>query len=384
MRIPPFGVERWFVRYEFNVELNIGESCIQPFTVRELCELCGEDPAELANLRVGYADGLGSHDLREAIANLYPETTPANVLVTTGAIEANYLVAQALLEPGDRAVVEFPAYQQLYSVPRSTGAEVRLWELREENVYRPDLRELERLAPAGQPLRMLTINHPHNPTGARISPETTRQLVEFAAARGATLHSDEVYRGLTLAEGVPESVSARSLSPDAVAVGSMSKAYGLAGARIGWVAGPAALVQRCSEIRDYVSICPSAISERLALMALRNRGRVLERNRAIARRNAAIVAEFLARHQDVLTCPLPDEGVIAFARYHRPPGDERPLPSSRELCGRLAEERGVLLVPGDCFEREHHFRIGFGYETDVLQRGLAVLGGYLEEALRAE
>lgn len=382
MKIPPFGVERWFVKYEFHVELNIAESCIQPFTVRELCDLCGVDAAELLDLRIGYADGLGSEDLRTAIAGLYPGTGPENVLVTTGAIEANFLVAQAVLSAGDRAVVEFPAYQQLYSVPRSTGAEVRLWELREEDAYRPDLTELGRLAPAGEPLAMLTINHPHNPSGSRIDARTLRDVIEFASAREAVLHSDEVYRGLTLSEEVAPSPSARDVAPDAVVVGSMSKAYGLSGARIGWIAGPEAIVRRCGEIRDYVSICPAAHSERLALLALANRERIMERNRSIARRNAAILRGFLAEYSDVLSCPVPDEGVIAFVRYRRADGDEVRLPASREFCGRLAEERGVLLIPGECFEREHHFRIGFGYDTPVLERGLARLGRYCQEMLR--
>lgn len=383
MRIPPFGVERWFVRYEFAVELNIAESCIQPFTAEELCALCGVEPAYLLRERVGYADGRGSADLRETIAALYPDTGPDEVLVTTGAIEANFLVAQALLEPGSRAIVEFPAYQQLYSVPRSTGARVDLWELHPEQAYRPDLVALERLVSAGESLSMLTINHPHNPSGVRIDKEAMAQIALLTASRGGVLHSDEVYRGLTLSERVSPSPSAREITRDAVVVGSMSKAYGLSGARIGWIAGPRALVERCSEIRDYVSICPPALSERLALLALQHRDVVMARNRAIARRNYSLLRRFLERNSDVLTCPLPEEGVIAFVRYHRPDGDRRALPSSREFCGRLAEERGVLLIPGDCFERDLFFRIGFGYDSAVLERGLEALEEYCDEVLRA-
>lgn len=382
VKIPPFGVERWFVQYEFKVELNIAESCIQPFTIRELCDLCGEDPDALLDLRVGYSDGLGSEDLRVAIAGLYPDTAADQVLVTTGAIEANFLVANALLGPGKKAVIEFPAYQQLYSVPAATGADTALWELSEDERYYPNLAALERVAPSGAPLALLTINHPHNPTGARISRSTLELIVAAAAARGATLHSDEVYRGLTLGEEFSASTSAREVSPDAVVVGSVSKVFGLSGARIGWIAGPRDVIQRCSEIRDYVSICPSAQGERLALMVLRNRERVLERNKAIARRNYRLLQRFLGSNSDVVSGPVPHEGVICFPRYHRPQGDSRPLPGSRELCARLAEDYGVLLVPGECFEREHHFRLGFGYETEKLERGLAVLATYLDRELR--
>lgn len=374
MRIPPFGVERWFVQYEFKVSHNIAESCIQPFTIRELCELCGEDPAAFLDTRVGYADGLGGIELREAIAAMYPGTGPDNVLVTTGAIEANFLVAQALLAPGDRAVVEFPAYQQLYAVPASTGAEVRLWELTEARGYSPDFDWFESLAPRGQALRLLVINHPHNPTGARISPGEMEQMVRLADARGAYLHSDEVYRGLTLDEGLQVSPTAREFSDRAIVVGSMSKAWGLSGARIGWIAGPPEVIRRCGEIRDYISICPSASGERMALLALRNQEAVMRRNRRLARANFAILRDFLQRNAAVLSCPLPSEGVVAFPAYRKG------LPASRELCGHLAERHGVLLVPGDCFEREYHFRIGFGYETGVLIRGLEVLQEFLSAA----
>lgn len=383
MRIPPFGVERWFVRYEFRVSTNIAESCIQPFSVQELCGLCGVDPGELLRARVGYADGLGAEELRLEVAGLYPDTGPENVLITTGAIEANFLIAQALLEPGDSAVCVFPAYQQLYSVPASAGASVRRWELREAQGYRPDLGDLDRLAPEGERLRLLTVNFPHNPTGAVVDRLTMAALVRFAASRGAYLHSDEVYRGLTLAGGQEPSPSAREFSPEAVVTGSMSKAFGLSGARIGWIAGPEPVIRRCAEIRDYVSICPSALGERLALMALRNRDAVLRRNRAIARRNFALFQRFLARNQDVLSCPPPAEGVVAFPRYVNDSGPAPgPLPGSSEFCRRLAEDHGVLLIPGDCFEQEHHFRIGFGYETETLERGLSVLENFMDGALR--
>lgn len=391
MRIPPFGVERWFVRYEFKVSHNIAESCIQPFTIRELCELCGIDPAAFLDTRAGYADGLGSVELREAIAGLYPGTGPENVLVTTGAIEGNFLVAQALLEPGHRVVVEFPAYQQLYSVPASAGAEVRLWELREEQGYRPDFEWFESLAPPGQPLRLVTINHPHNPSGARLEPAEMELLVAMAETRRAYVHSDEVYRGLTLREGLVASPSAREFSDRAIVVGSMSKAWGLSGARIGWIAGPVEVIRRCSEIRDYITICPSACGERLALLALRHPEAVLGRNLSLARRNFALFRAFMDRNADILSCPLPAEGVVAFPRYRFASQDGRTgggedapagLPASRQLCSELAERYGVLLVPGECFEREHHFRIGFGCETGVLGQGLEVLGEYLGRKLR--
>ncbi len=372
MKIEPFSIERWFGRYEFTARHNIAESCVKPFTLSELADLCGADVFHGDRpVGLGYTDSRGLPELREEIARLYPGRGPENVLVTAGAIEANFLVFGALLGPGDTVISEFPAYQQLYEVPRSLGAEVKLWHLEAEKGFRADISELEGLVAQGA--RMIVINHPHNPTGAAIDSGSMAAVCEIAEQRGAYLLSDEVYRGLSLSDAVA-SPSAQRFSDDAVSVGSMSKAYGLSGLRIGWVVGPGEVIEKCLTLRDYTSICPAGPSQLLAMAALRNAEKVLARNRAIARKNFAILDEWVRANSGLVSYVPPKEGVVAFVKY-------APQAPSLDMATEIVTQDGVLVVPGSCFEMEGYFRIGFGGDTATLETGLALLATRLESKL---
>ncbi|MGE5588867.1 MAG: aminotransferase class I/II-fold pyridoxal phosphate-dependent enzyme [Clostridia bacterium] len=364
MRIDPFSIERWFGRYEFTARYNIAESSIEPFTLTELVELCGTDVLRGDRpVSLGYTDSRGIPELREEIAKMYPGRGPQNVLVTTGAIEANFLVFAALLGPGDIVISEFPAYQQLYEVPRSQGADVKLWSLDEAKSFRPDISELEDLVKQGA--KMIVINHPHNPTGAPIDAGSMAAVCDIAEQREAVLLSDEVYRGLSLSDGVA-SPSAQRFSDDAVSVGSLSKAYGLSGLRIGWIVGPEEIIEKCWALRDYTSICPAGPSQLLALAALRSADKVLARSRSIARRNFAVLDEWVRANSALVRYVPPREGVVAFVKY------AAAVPSL-EIATELVTEDGVLVVPGSCFEMEGYLRVGFGGDTGVLETGLDLL-----------
>ncbi|HXL04529.1 MAG TPA: aminotransferase class I/II-fold pyridoxal phosphate-dependent enzyme [Bacillota bacterium] len=362
MELKPFALERWFGKYEFTARYNIAESCIKPFTVPELEEICGCDllrTPEITNL--GYTDSRGILELREEIAKLYPGRTTDNVLITTGAIEANYLVFMALLRPGDVVFTEFPAYQQLYEVPRALLSEVKLWELRSESNYRPDISKLDATM-AASGTRMIVINHPHNPTGASLDAGSMAAICEIADQYGAVLLSDEVYRGLTLVDGIA-TPSAQLFSDNAITVGSMSKAFGLSGLRVGWIVGPEDIIEKCWTIRDYTSICPPGPSQAIALAALRNIGSIMARNTSLLRKNFSILNQWMSSNSDILSWIPPCEGAVAFVKYHV---DADSVQVAREL----ANADSVLVVPGACFDVEGHFRIGFGGDTDTLQAGL--------------
>lgn len=365
MELRPFALERWFGKYEFAVKYNIAESCIKPLTVSELEEVCKCDllhTEEVANL--GYTDSRGTYELRSAIARLYPGRTADNVLVTTGAIEANYLVFVAFLQPGDLVITEFPAYQQLYEVPQALGSEVRAWNLRSESNYRPDISELDAMMATSRG-KMIVINHPHNPTGASLDAGSMAAICEIAEQYDTILLSDEVYRGLTLTDGIA-TPSAQLFSDKAITVGSMSKAFGLSGLRIGWIVGPRDVIERCWEIRDYTSICPSGPSQAMALAALNNIGTIMARNVSLARNNFSILSQWISSNSDIVSWVPPCEGVVAFVKYHVDT-------DSVKIAGDLAEIDSVLVIPGACFEVEGHFRIGFGGDSDILQEGLALI-----------
>ena len=362
VRLRPFALERWFGKYEFTTKYNIAESCIKPFTVSELEQMCGCDllhTAEISNL--GYTDSRGTLELREEVAKLYPGRNVENILITTGAIEANYLVFAALVEPGDIVITEFPSYQQLYEVPRALGGEVKLWYLRTENTYRPDIAQLDAMMSAHR-VKMIVINHPHNPTGASLDAGSMAAICEIADQHGAVLLSDEVYKGLTLMDGIA-TPSAQLFSDNAVTVGSMSKAFGLSGLRIGWIVGPEDIIEKCWTIRDYTSICPPAPSQAIALSALRNIGSVMARNTSLARKNFSLLNQWISDNSDLVSYIPPSEGVVAFVKY----GVDA---DSLQVAGKLANADSVLVVPGACFETEGHFRVGFGGDSDTLQAGL--------------
>jgi aspartate/methionine/tyrosine aminotransferase len=366
VKIERFALERWMTTWETLTPYDIAESGIYPMSVNEL--LAFEPPSEreqllerLLDLRLGYSEAPGTLELRSAIAATYRRAGPEEILVTTGAIEANFLLFNVLLEPGDHVVAVYPAYQQLYSVPRAIGCEVALWKLRPENSFRYDLHELERLVTAHT--RLIVINTPHNPTGAMLSEEDLIQIDRLAASVGARVLSDEAYRWLDLPGGDPLAPPMRDLGEAGISVGTVSKPFGLPGLRIGWVAGPAELIAQCWATRDYVTLSPGKLNDALAVLAFKHRDRIVERTRAIVRRNLETARAWFAEHSDVVSWTPPRGGLLALLGY------ALDIPSL-ELSDRLAEKYGVMLAPGSAFGVEHHLRIGVGQEPDTFAEGL--------------
>lgn len=367
MRLTPFGVERWFDAHEARARYNIAESCARPLGLEELLRVAG---GNAPSVRLGYQPSAGRAELRAAVAALYPRAGADDVLVTTGAIEANFLALSTLSAPGDRVIALFPTYQQLYEIPRAQGALVEFWRLRPESGWRPDLDELRQLL--REPARLVVVNFPNNPTGAAVDRAFLAELAGLCRERGALLYSDEVYRGLNLRYQVGQP-SAWEVAPgECVVVGSLSKAYGLPGLRTGWLLAPREVRRRAHEVRDYTSISSSALSEELALLALGARERLLALQREHALANLRLVEGCLAASEGRLSWTPPDEGVVGFVRYRAR------LPSA-ELGRRLVDEAETLVVPGECFGVEGHFRLGFGYETSTLAAGLDRLSGLVAD-----
>lgn len=377
MKIETFDLERWMTTYEVTARYDLAESGIAPPTLRELLAFdpSGRTLDGLLDLPLGYSEARGTAALREALAGLYDDTTPENILVTTGAIEANFLLCNVLLEPGDTAIAVYPAYQQLYAVPAAVGATVKRWTLREADGYRYDFEELARLL--DDRTRLIVANTPHNPTGAALSPADLRRLHALCEERGIWLLCDEAYRWLHFSgdEPAPPARSLPGPGHRGISVGTLSKPLGLPGLRLGWLAAPEEIVQRCWALRDYISLSPAGLSDALALHALRHRDALLARTRAIALENYEALNHFIEDHADVLDWVPPRGGLLALPRY------AFDLPSY-EFSNRLAEERGVMLAPGAAFGQEYHFRIGFGPKPEHFRAGLAVVGDYLDQLRR--
>lgn len=371
MDIKTFAVEEWMNTHEMEAVHNIAETCVDSLTVEELLELSGEKERILEKIlstRLTYGFIPGTPRLRELLAGLYENAGEGNLLVTSGGISANFLALYTLVRPGDKVVCVAPTYQQLYSVPESFGADVRLLQLRPEKDFLPDPEELERLAADG--LDLLVLNNPNNPTGALMEERHLKEIIGIAEKHDAWVLCDEAYRGLEheIGVGVPSVVD---LYEKAVATGSMSKVFSLAGLRLGWVCGPEGFIVDCFHHRDYTTISCGRIDEILAVTALENRGKLLDRNRTIVRESVAIVDEWV-KSEERIDWVKPRAGTTAFLSY------DYDIPSE-EFCIGLFRMNGTFLVPGKCFDREYWLRIGYAYGKETLKKGLQGFSAWLRK-----
>ncbi len=370
--LPEFRLESYFARWEFTARYHLTASDAQSMALAELLELADDDARQRWEaLTLGYTESRGLPALREAIAATYEQLTPDDVLCCAGAEEALYLAMQVLLGPADHAVVITPNYQSAETVPMSL-CEVTGVALRPEQGWALDLGELR--AALRPQTRLVSVNFPNNPTGAVPDEATWRELAALCDERGITLFSDEVYRGL---EQPPHAAlpQAADLSPRALSLNVMSKAYGLPGLRIGWLAcRDRELLRRLERAKDYTTICNSAPSEILALIALRAREQVLGRTRAVVAANLPVFGEFFAAFPEKFEWAPPQGGCVCFPRYLGADGAEA-------MCADLVRDEGVLLLPASIYASAltpvpaDRFRIGVGRAgpQDGLERWAAWL-----------
>lgn len=372
---PVFALERWFAQHEFSTRWLLGCSDCESVTVGDLLAL--EPGARLDQVWLGYTESLGAPALREAIASLYERIDPDQVLVYVGAQEAIHGFMHAVLAPGDHLVVHMPAYASLHQVAEARGCRVSPWRAREAEGWRLDLGDLEAcLTPT---TRAVVVNMPHNPTGFLMGHDEQQALVQLCEERGILLFSDEVYR-YSEPDTALRLPAACDLGPSAVSLGVLSKSFGLAGLRLGWIATRhRELYQRLASHKDFTTICAPAPSEFLATIALRHRETLLERNRQLLARNLHAAEAFFARHTDLFAWTPPKAGPVAFPRLLRAPhphegpardmsrlvhSDTAPTiaPQARPACEAWVREGGVLLVPGCLFGEPYtaHLRIGLG------------------------
>jgi aspartate/methionine/tyrosine aminotransferase len=350
MQIAEFSLERYFARWEFAVRHVLCASDVEAVGLQELLALSDDDARERwDSLRLGYTESLGLPALRVEIAELYPGLTPDDVIVCAGAEEGVFLSMHALIGPGDHSVVAWPAYQSLHEVARAAGGSVTLvpldprdWSL-----------DVDAVAAAIRPnTKAIVVNSPHSPTGAQLSLEQLHRLIELAELHGVFLFSDEVYRFLE--HDAPALPPAAACLSRAISLGVMSKAFGLAGLRIGWVATrDASLRSRIASLKDYTTICSSAPSEVLALIALRAKDAVLARTREIVSKNLTVLDSFFARNAERFSWVRPRASSVGFPKLIDGDVDE--------FAAQLVEREGVLILPASQFRYSgNHFRLGFG------------------------
>lgn len=356
-------LEEWFDQYQYAVQYDIGESAVKYMTFGQL-------GINIDDLPIRYGYHHGRPDLRACLAEQYPGLSAKNVIVTAGGSEAIFLIAAALLKPGDHAIVEHPNYPSLYEIPRALNCEVSFLELTFENGYKPDLKQLDQLVTPRT--RLVSLTHPNNPTGSMISRAALDELIEWVERRHVHLLFDETYREMAFEATLPP---AATLSPNVISISSMSKCYGLPGIRIGWmVTQDQQMLDSILNIREQVTITNNAIGEEIALQVLRQKEKYLEKARASILENRSIVTAWMNQQED-FEWVFPEAGVVSMPRL----ADHVKI-DPEKFYRRVAEEYKTFVIPGRCFEVDNrYFRLGFGSNPAEIRAGLVNLNRALTD-----
>ena len=367
----PFEQEVMASQNEKEVDYNLSESGVHPLQLRELLK---ENPDYIESMlatEIDYSHANGNPDLRENIAALYTGCTPDNVLVTVGAIEANYNSIHTLLQPGDEIAIMLPGYMQVWGVAKNLGLKINTFRLREDNDWQLDLDELKQAVTPKT--KMIAVCNPNNPTGYILTEKEMTAIISAAEGVGAWILADEVYSG---AERVAdeETSSFYGRYDKVVASGSMSKAYGLPGLRLGWSIGPIDAVNKILRRHEYTTISTSIFSNKLAALALSSnvRPRIIQRTRDYIRKGFPLLHQWIDKQKNIFQLVAPQAAAVAFLRYQLGI-------NSTELANRLIQEKSVLVVPGDHFGMDKFIRISFGLPQDLLKEGLKRIQQLVEE-----
>jgi len=357
----PFALERMMSLWENKVEYNLSESGVHPMTTEELVT----DPKQIEELLttgLNYAPANGIPRLRENIAALYPGTSQDNILVTSGAAQANFTTLWTLMEPGDEIVMMMPNYMQIWGIAKNFGLNLKTFSLNEELDWAVDVSGLEQAVT--DQTKMIAICNPNNPSGHIMTSDEMEAVVSAAERSGAWLLADEVYAGAerTTDETTP---SFWGRYDKVLAIGSMSKAYGLPGLRLGWVVGPPETIEEIWARQDYITIGSTMLANVMAAHALSPdvRPRILSRTRKYIRDGYRNFERWAEENEGLFSWVPPEAAAIAFVRYDIDA-------NSTELVERLIHEHSTNVVPGDHFGLDGHLRISFGLSEDYLMEGL--------------
>ena len=371
MNFQNFDLEYFQSQFERTVEINLADSSVKCANVSDL--LAGEDPRPLLELPLYYPEVNGTEVLRERIAAMYPNEWAANVLVTVGAAQANWMACSTLLEAGDEVIVVSPGYRQVWGLAKNAGCRVKETQLQRGNNWRLDMDELERLATPKT--KLISIVNPNNPTGSILSREEMARIVSICQRTGAWLHADEVYRGTELAGD--ETPTFWGMYERVICVNSLSKAYGLAGLRVGWAVAAPEMIEALWRRHEYAVIAASGPSMKLAEIALQpaKRELLLNRQRRLSREGHAVLENWLRAQEGRFSVSRAVATSIAFVGYNFD------MPSA-ELADSIRRKASVLVAPGEYLGTESHLRITVGYEPEKVRTALERIGGVAAELAR--
>lgn len=356
--LPFNGLEEWLRKYYFNCPIDIGSSGVRPISVAQLFNLCNSSLETLGELVLSDSETLGDSSLREVIATRFAHGETRKVLVTFGSTEALNLIFAALLRQGDKVIVPAPCYQQLWAVPQSLGCQLIKWPLEKKSGgFGVDFNILEQLL--RQKPKLIVANFPHNPTGVSLTSAEIKLFFEMIAKVGAFCVWDGAFSELDHNIHRLEIPTYERL----LVTGTLSKAYGLPGLRIGWCIGLENFYDQILRSRDYAMICHPRITERLALLALQHGDRIVSMHRSLALTNCRVLETWISERQAFCEFSPPAGGVVSFIKL-------KMVTSTEAFCEELAHRFGTLLVPGDAFGYPGYVRLGYGSETHDFIQGL--------------
>lgn len=370
MKFTPFDLEYSQSVWEQKVDFNLTESGVHPITLQELI---GNDESllnKLLSTEINYPHVNGSPQLRESIASLYNQATINNVLVTVGAAEANQIVMQTLLEDGDELATITPTYKQVWGIAENQGYKVKTFSLNSGDSWSLNIDELA--AAVNEKTKIVAVVNPNNPTGHILTKTEMQRIIAAAERVGAWILADEVYRGAER-EQEEESESFFGLYDKVISVGSMSKAYGLPGLRIGWIVAPPDTVEKVWRRHEYSTITASMLSNILAAHALSPeiRPRLIARTRNYIRNGFPILQRWMDAQEGLFSYTPPQASAVSFIKYNLDI-------NSNDLMLKLINEASVFIGSGESFGMDHHMRIAFGQEKEILEEAFARIQRTLE------
>jgi len=369
MRISPFRLERYLELYEFTTKYILGASDCESFEVGEI--LSEEEFSELSSLRLGYSEAKGSLSLRKEISHLFEVAGPEDLVVCVPQ-EGIFIAMNAMLEAGDKVIVQVPCYQSLCEMPKALDCKVLTWEPdTERKCWEWNLDFLRKNV--DKRTKLIVVNSPQNPTGQTFKKDEYLEILDIARQNKCYVFSDEMYR---LLEHDPKDrlPIGTDVYEKCISLSGMSKTFGLGGLRLGWLSTrDEVALRRIVELKDYITISNNAIGEYVAKIALKKRETLLSRNHKIVTSNVELLNSFFNDQEDLFGWFKPKAASIAFVQT-------KFSMDAENFCADLVKKKDVLLVPSTKFGYgNHHFRLGFGRKN--MPNGLRLLGEYVEENL---
>lgn len=358
--------DAWQEKYYADATINMGTAEVDSLSVEELLDFCSDsEKKELMNISHMHFQYLTPKDdieLKEAISSIYRCDT-SHIATTTGTNISNKMVFETLLEEEDEVVCIMPVHQQLFAVPHAMNVTVKYYMVIEYENWKIDMEALEKLCSSHT--KMIVINYPNNPLGLSLSEEEMEALIELCERYDCYLLNDEVFYGLG---SMPSFVSKYE---KAIVTSSLSKSYGLAGVRIGWIVANERVIERIEALKKYEFVSQGQFDMQIAKIAIQHREQILKRNNAILQENSSYLKSWL-ENEPYFTGHIPDGGTTAFIGY------KLLDTTSKEVAFDILEKEQVLVIPGIAFGMDDYIRISVGLPYEKFVEGLSRISRWMK------